>query len=701
MNYRTSKIEHLDNGTDTNGNCADAEPDATASTLTQEIRRLIGESLANCQRPKGEALPEAATQMIAYLEHRFHRQIEKLTQQHSVTNIVLDDGPDNPVVKIVLEKPLGFVARRPAKSQHLALSPQKADREVAVLNILHKRGIRTPQIIDQHGGVIVMEFISGQRLSEKTLDNSINDIDLQITASNLARIHTVLDDAEPELTAYLDDDANIVVNFNKKTVPVLNDPDFTLLPVEQQEQFADLTERVKALLQRNTQYEEATNIVYGDWKDENIIIDSDKKLSVLDPWICRGRPSMDIAKFGRALLFKNIQAFKDHFSTFVDAYQFSSGKEIPCRELLSMLAIDLINNLRSYLLIRQDAIGQFPDFVKDVREHSSIFLRGIIPTLLDEAMENEPTTNPLRARGVCIKQDVRFQRANFPRTVCTADIAHRIHVPADGEHPPLVVIGTVCRGVGTAFLNCFADHYPSYFQPFKTVMRHVATGGDLTISIPPDGHCASLPVVLKESFGPYFQEESILDVIEILELLSYPKDKIHYVGVLRNPSAVFSSWLQHFPQFNLSRLEESFLQTYHQLQTAKLHGIKTTALVSEQFARYGTDAVFGALSRRLELPIAINGQWSGQGFGKHFIKIQEPDIFRIHGIHEKVKTSDRFLPAQNTVLANLPRTILPFIRRLEETYELMRQESETDFGGFNERCTGSVHDGTIHPEPEA
>lgn len=570
-----------------------------------------------------------------------------------------------------------------------------------MLNALRERGISTPKIIGVDGGVIFMEFMQGQILSERTEEDNLNDHDLQLTASSLAEVHAALEDAHVELREHLDEDANVVVNFRKKTIPILDDADFLSLPAAQRAQFESLVRRIEKLLSRNTQYEEDENLIFGDWKDENLIHSSPDRLSILDPWICRGRPSMDLAKFGRGLLFKNFRAFKDHFFPFIIAYQASSKREIPYKEIVSMLAIDLINNLRGYLLIQEELIEQFPDFVRNVRQSADIFLGGIIPTLLDEAMTEVNAIDPPKEIPVSIKRDERFQRRNFPKSINATDIAERIRIPERSECPPLVVIGTVCRGIGTAFLNCFADHYPSYFQPFKTVMRHMLAGGDLEISIPPNGHCMELPVIMKESFGPYFEEESTLDIMEVLSRISYPKDRIHYVGVLRNPSAVFSSWIQHFAHFDLTRFEESFVQTYKQLLQAKQYGIRTTALVCEEFERAGTDFVFQRLSHRLALPTAINGQWSEQGFGRNFIKIQEPDLFRIQGIHEKVKSSGGFSPERSIRPLSVPQIARPFIRRLEEIYELMTKESERDFSGFNETCIESVHDDMTHLEPKA
>ena len=78
----------------------------------------------------------------------------------------------------------------------------------------------------------------------------------------------------------------------------------------------------------------------------------------------------------------------------------------------------------------------------------------------------------------------------------------------------------------------------SYYQPWKTLIRHGLDYGQFCVPELPNG-----AVFAKETLGP-FNEAEQFDPVELLLKAGYPPEKIHPIVFLRDPLAVYKSNLK-------------------------------------------------------------------------------------------------------------------------------------------------------------
>mgnify|MGYP001792018454 CR=1 FL=1 len=140
------------------------------------------------------------------------------------------------------------------------------------------------------------------------------------------------------------------------------------------------------------------------------------------------------------------------------------------------------------------------------------------------------------------------------------------------------------RGGSTALTNVFGiTGIPSYYQPVKSVMRHVLNSTNpTTVRMRFDhGH-----LFAKETFGPYTLADCFFQPVDLLLEAGYPVDKIHLILFDREPMSALESWIAHWSH----RVPEEALIYHFLLSTlnahqvarrAKRHGVKITNYVYE------------------------------------------------------------------------------------------------------------------------
>ena len=229
-------------------------------------------------------------------------------------------------------------------------------------------------------------------------------------------------------------------------------------------------------------------------------------------------------------------------------------------------------------------------------------------------------------------------------------VAERLHLPKPGGCPQLIVLGTTCRSGGTALLNCFARAgYRGFFQPMKSILRRLSLGMDAEWSLAQ----GTEPVVIKESFGPYFREECLLNPVELLLDSGAPPDRIHYVCMLRDPRQVAASWRQWF--WNVPGLprptRDALVWAYYQSTLIRRgcveQQISTTTFLCEDVLSLGASAALTGLFDRLGLKCSEEVlDWTGMPQFCHpdslVSGIREPEVFRIAGILDRVRFGKRF-----------------------------------------------------------
>ncbi len=185
-------------------------------------------------------------------------------------------------------------------------------------------------------------------------------------------------------------------------------------------------------------------------------------------------------------------------------------------------------------------------------------------------------------------------------------LARRISVPRDC--PEIVLAVAPCRSGTTAQLRVFAQNgIPSFFQPVKALLRQELEGDSIGFVIPD----SSAKVFIKETVGPYTEEESTINPLEVLLAAGVPAEKITLITMMREPLSDFTSWVE---QFSFGASKEALLENViHAYQTmdridsmAQERGVKRHSVVYEALRDNDPEVLTARLFHRLGLPFAPN-----------------------------------------------------------------------------------------------
>lgn len=210
--------------------------------------------------------------------------------------------------------------------------------------------------------------------------------------------------------------------------------------------------------------------------------------------------------------------------------------------------------------------------------------------------------------------------------------------------PHVICASGKCRVGSTALTNLFGiAGIPAYYQPIKTVLRHVLLGGrgepwGL------DDAGAQPAVFAKEMFGPYTLAECLFNPVKCLLDAGYPRDRIHLLLLDREPRASLASWLTMWSgrvpkerllvNFALSSLNADRVRAY-----AARHGIDVATFAYElsRQPKVTVPALFDRLSVSARYRRGIEDDWGERGdLGESTSGIMfpdEPEVYRVAGLH--------------------------------------------------------------------
>jgi len=312
-------------------------------------------------------------------------------EQPSVTNIIDVNNYGLVVFKAFLRETTGAMARKGISRSDAQSQEDRAIKEVEQLELLKQvlqgTDVYSPRVIGRNGAVVAMEYIQGENMSARTLSGQLNEEDFVKVADVLATLHREL----PKKADYIrerfeipkEHTANSVVCFGEKAFRLKKEDRNREIPDNVYERFTSLIQKAHASIVAGG-YGDFTDVIFGDVKDENMILMPDGKIAVLDPVLCAGRNSMDIAKFGRSIIFKKPHIYEQHFGALLKRYRESSQTEVSDREIAQMLGIDMINIMRGYLTIPAQFLTLFPPAVKSVRDRVDFYL-----SIVERALEGE------------------------------------------------------------------------------------------------------------------------------------------------------------------------------------------------------------------------------------------------------------------------------------------------------------------------
>jgi hypothetical protein len=132
------------------------------------------------------------------------------------------------------------------------------------------------------------------------------------------------------------------------------------------------------------------------------------------------------------------------------------------------------------------------------------------------------------------------------------------------NNTPVILLLSPCRSGSTAIGSLLSVSGVSVFhQPIKSLLCSSIFEEKVTL---PENLLLNRtsPIVIKETLGPYFQEECLFDPVALLLEAGLDKNQLQLVFLLRNPSLCLESWMKKFSGvMGLSDqvLEENFFST--------------------------------------------------------------------------------------------------------------------------------------------
>ncbi|WP_433261022.1 hypothetical protein ACQPZF_25705 [Actinosynnema sp. CS-041913] len=234
------------------------------------------------------------------------------------------------------------------------------------------------------------------------------------------------------------------------------------------------------------------------------------------------------------------------------------------------------------------------------------------------------------------------------------------------DFPLLVVAWGKCRVGSTALTNLFGvAGIPAYYQPVKTIARHVMVGGSGAPWALPDGQEV---LFAKEMAGPYVHYETLFDPIGCLLDAGWPKERLHLLVLDREPVASLNSWLVKWQgKIGRRRVRDNFeLSTlnYPRIRArARAAGVPVTHFAYEA-SRQPADAVRRLFERlgvadRYEDTVVTG--WGSRGDlnseAATVIYPDEPEPYHVPGLHSSGdgysyrRTSEVALTAEDEELA--------------------------------------------------
>lgn len=226
-----------------------------------------------------------------------------------------------------------------------------------------------------------------------------------------------------------------------------------------------------------------------------------------------------------------------------------------------------------------------------------------------------------------------------------SQVFKRVRMQDSETVAPLILCISPCRSGSTVLLRVFgASGIPSYYQPWKNILRWAMQGQEQFWDFPN----SATPIFVKETIGPYTHIETEFNPFEMIQAIGYPVDKLQLMLVARDPLQTWSSWQSLWGE---KTSFEIFLAAFKQVETIrqqiKAAGLPLVHFVYESVRDYGAETAIRTMFLQLGLPYtsqAVTGWFALPPFGRDGSNIfypQEPEVFSVENIHEKVETADK------------------------------------------------------------
>ncbi len=220
----------------------------------------------------------------------------------------------------------------------------------------------------------------------------------------------------------------------------------------------------------------------------------------------------------------------------------------------------------------------------------------------------------------------------------------RIRIQDVDTVAPLILCISPCRSGSTVLLRVFgASGIPSYYQPWKNVLRWAMQGEERFWDFP----AGPTPIFVKETIGPYTRIETEFNPLEVIQVTGYPVEKLRLMLVARDPLQTWASWQSLWGEkTNFEIFLAAFEQVEALRQQIKAAGLPIVHFVYESVRDYGAETAIRNMFSQLGLPFtrqAVTGWFDLPPFGKDGSNIfypEEPQVFSVENIHEKVETAD-------------------------------------------------------------
>ncbi len=136
----------------------------------------------------------------------------------------------------------------------------------------------------------------------------------------------------------------------------------------------------KKILQKNNYYLQNVDYIYGDFKPDNIIIESTTNNVVLiDPLISKARMSCDVGKFASRVLLADIDVYRNEFMYFIRTYM-KLNQTVTKKELEFMTVCDILNHIsRKLILVKKGG----------VQIHEKVYLSKVLNEYIPQLLNGE------------------------------------------------------------------------------------------------------------------------------------------------------------------------------------------------------------------------------------------------------------------------------------------------------------------------
>ena len=213
------------------------------------------------------------------------------------------------------------------------------------LFFLKDLGISVPKNIEliENGSAIIMDYANGELL-ETLIKNESSDLKIVLPklADLLFRTHKLFKKAKVDPSILIDSDElnyHCARNFKFMSLPnymSLNDS-------VAGKKLKEIANKVNGILENTLGLLDKENIIYGDFKPENIVWESDKEeATILDPMLAMGKFSCDIGRIISRIMLANPELVNKELKEFIKKIKENYG-EATARESQIMASMDMLN----------------------------------------------------------------------------------------------------------------------------------------------------------------------------------------------------------------------------------------------------------------------------------------------------------------------------------------------------------------------